>query len=575
MNSQVASRDSTSHYQPRSMDGYELPIYPFRTPPELKSGKQPRYPVVIAGGGLTGLTLGLDLGLRGIPVVIVDEDDNVGAFGLSSRGVVYVERTLEIFERLGVARRVVEKGVGWSSGRVFKGDDEVYSFLSKGADDTFIPPYTNLQQFFVEQYLVDRISEVDNIDLRWKSRVVAVSSHDDHATLKIDTPEGAYELETDWLAACDGGNSFIRNSLNVPSQIHLFEDVWCIADIRANTNSASERRMWLDADFNDGGVVLNHQLADGVCRFNCQISHYPDIERAGGMDEIHRRLRRALGEDAAYEMVWAGVWRYKRRLTDRFVDGRVVYLGDAAHQVPPFGARGGNTGIADADNLGWKLALVLGGHADRSLIESYHSERYVAAVENIEVTNRSALFLTPDTPARRLFRDAVLDLARRFPEVRPMVNTGRLAVAQSYPASPLNIGGDWSGSDGLPPGSPFVNGRIVRPDGTTGRLLELVDGAFVALHFLPDRAELPREVESASLAASVELRSYVIARSEQNLPLPAFVDPDGALFKAYGADGGATYLLRPDGHVIARSRQLQVPPTPDFLRASGSLECAA
>ena len=156
-----------------------------------------------------------------------------------------------------------------------------------------------------------------------------------------------------------------------------------------------------------------------------------------------------------------------------------------------------------------------------------------------------------------------------------MVNGGRLAVAQSYPASPLNIGGDWSGSDGLPPGSPFVNGRIVRPDGTAGHLLELVDGAFVALHFLPDRAELPREAETASLAAGVKLRSYVIAQSKQNLPLPVFVDPDGALFKAYGADGGATYLLRPDGHVIARSRQLQVPPTPDFLRASGSLERAA
>ncbi|MEV5407158.1 FAD-dependent monooxygenase, partial [Streptomyces albidoflavus] len=283
----MAGRDSTSHYQPQAMDGYELPIYPFRTPPEISSGKQPRYPVVIAGAGLTGLTLALDLGLRGIPVVIIDEDDNVGALGLSSRGVVYVERTLEIFERLGVARRVIEKGVGWSNGRVFKGEDEVYSFSSKGADGSYIPPYTNLQQFFVEQYLVDRIAEVDAIDLRWKSRIVGVSSQDDHATLKVETPEGPYELETEWLAACDGGNSFIRNSLNVLSHTHLFEDAWCIADIRANTHSACERRMWLDADFNDGGVVLNHQMADGVCRFNCQISHYPDIERAGTIDEIH------------------------------------------------------------------------------------------------------------------------------------------------------------------------------------------------------------------------------------------------------------------------------------------------
>jgi 3-(3-hydroxy-phenyl)propionate hydroxylase len=557
------------------MDGYELPIFPFRTPPEIASGKQGRYPVVIAGAGLTGLTLALDLGLRGNPVVIVDEDDNVGALGLSSRGVVYVERTLEIFERLGVARRVIQKGVSWSSGRVFKGEDEVYSFSSKGVKGSYIPPYTNLQQFFVEQYLVERIAEVDAIDLRWKSRITGVWSHDDHVTLKVETPEGSYELDSEWLAACDGGNSFIRNSLNVPSHTHLFEDAWCIADIRANTKSACERRMWLDADFNDGGVVLNHQMADGVCRFNCQISHYPDIDRAGTIDEIHRRLRRALGEDTSYDIVWTGVWRYKRRLTDRFVDRRVIYLGDAAHQVPPFGARGGNSGVADADNLGWKLALVLNGHAGSALIESYHSERYIAAMENIEVTNRSALFLAPDTFARRLFRDAVLDLARRFPEVRSMVNGGRLAVAQSYPASPLNIAGNWSGSGGLPPGSPFVNGRVTRADGAAGHLLEFLDGAFVALHFLPDDAELPLEAASASFAPGAELRSYVISRSARGLPLPVLIDPDGTLFKAYGAVSGATYLLRPDGHVLARSQQLQAPPTPDFLRGKGTLERAA
>ncbi len=557
------------------MDGYELPVYPFRTPPEIVSGQQPRYPVVIAGAGLTGLTLALDLGLRGIPVVVVDEDDSVGALGLSSRGVVYVERTLEIFEQLGVARRVIEKGVGWTNGRVFKGKDEVYSFSSKAADDSYIPAYTNLQQFFVEQYLVERVAEVSAIDLRWKSRIVGVGSHNDYVTLTVDTPEGAYMIETKWLAACDGGNSFIRNSLNVPSQLHQFEDAWCIADIRANTNSACERRMWLDADFNDGGVVLNHQMADGVCRFNCQISHYPDIERAGTMNEIHRRLRRALGENMPYDIVWTGVWRYKRRLTERFVDGRVIYLGDAAHQVPPFGARGGNSGVADADNLGWKLALVIAGHAGSALIESYHSERYAAAIENIEVTNRSALFLTPDTPARRLFRDAVLDLAHRLPEVRPMVNGGRLAVAQSYPSSPINMRSDWTGAGGLPPGSPFVNGQIVRPDGTDGHLLEFLGGGFVALHFLPDDAELPSSVARTSLAPGIALRSYVMSRHRRDLPLQVLLDPDGTLFETYGAEGGATYLLRPDGYVIARSRQLQAPPTPDFLCAKGKLECAA
>ena len=434
----MATLGAGAHVQPRGMAGYTLPTYPFRTPKELADGRIGRHPVVVVGGGLVGLTLALDLGLRGVPVVVLDEDDSVGAAGISSRGVVYVQRTLEIFQRLGVAGPVMAKGVGWHVGRVYQGDAEVYAFNAQAAGATQHPAHTNLQQFFVEQYLVERIANVPSIDLRWRNKLVRIEQDEGGVDLDVETPEGAYRLRADWVGACDGGGSFVRRSLGVPTDTQRFEDQWCIADLRPEGGRPVERRMYLDAPFNQGGVVLNHQLADGVCRINCQISHYDDPEEAGTLPAIHRRVQQALGPGAAYELVWTGVWRFKRRITERFVDGRVMFVGDSAHELPPFGARGGNSGVADADNLGWKLAMVIRGEAAPALLQSYHAERYPAAVENIAVACRSARFLHPGTPGERLFRDAILALAHLHPRHRPMVNTGRLCGASHYSGSALN-----------------------------------------------------------------------------------------------------------------------------------------
>jgi 3-(3-hydroxy-phenyl)propionate hydroxylase len=569
------------HVQPSAMDGYALPTYAYRAPPEIGSSEPGRHKIVIVGGGLTGLTLALDLGLRGIPVVVLDEDNSVGASGLSSRGVVYVHRTLEIFDRLGIADKVLARGVGWDVGRVYKGESEIYAFRSQPPGRGRLPANINIQQFFVEEYLVDRIAEVLAVDLRWCSRVTGVEQGDREVTLVVATPDGEYRIKADWVVACDGGNSFIRSTLDVPTNTHLFDDVWCIADIRTDSPAAAERRLWLDAAFNDGGVVLNHAMADGVVRYNCQIAHYADQEHAGSQAEIRRRLNGALGEGASYELVWTGVWRYKRRLTEQFVCNRVIFAGDSAHQVPPFGARGGNSGVADADNLAWKLAMVVGDAASPALLDTYGEERHAAACENVAVTSRSALFLSPDTAGRRLFRDAVLALAHVLPSVRPMVNTGRIAAAQHYPTSSLNLGGAWdraAGAAGPAEGSPGLDGPVERPDGTRTYLSRMAAGEMTVLWFLPEgEADLPAGAAACwedAAEAGMPLRRIAIVRVRgAALPVETVIDGDGGLFTAFGAEAGATYVLRPDGYVLFRDARIVLPPVwPMLLRRRA---CAA
>ena len=136
---------------------YELPSWPFVAPPDLGARERRRYPVVIAGAGLAGLALACDLALRGIAVVVLDEDDTVGVRGASSRGICYAQKSLELFDRLGIYERIREKGITWSVGRTFSGADEIYSFNLKDESFSEQPPFINLQQFYLEWFLVERI----------------------------------------------------------------------------------------------------------------------------------------------------------------------------------------------------------------------------------------------------------------------------------------------------------------------------------------------------------------------------------------------------------------------------------
>jgi len=177
-------------HQPDSMPGYTLPVYPYRTPPELAGGARGDYPVIIAGGGLGGLACALELGSRGIRTVVLDDDNTVGASGLSSRGICYAKRSLEILERFGAASRILAKGVTWNEGDVFRGDERLYRFNLQPESDQRFPAFVNLQQFYVEQYLVEALQRHPSADLRWKNQVVDVLPGKDFVTVKAKTPDG-------------------------------------------------------------------------------------------------------------------------------------------------------------------------------------------------------------------------------------------------------------------------------------------------------------------------------------------------------------------------------------------------
>lgn len=432
--------------------GYDLPVYDYVRPPEMSGRPGHRHQVAIVGAGLAGLTLACDLASRGVSSVVLDEDDTVGVRGAASRGICYAQKSLEIFHRLGIYDRIRDKGITWSVGKVLRGHDALYRFDLAEGSLSAQPPFINIQQFYIEWFLVDRIRELGRTDLRWRNRVTDIRQDADGATLTVETPDGAYTLEADWVIDASGHASRVRQSLSLTTKGELGEDRWCISDVRFAKDLPVERWTWVEAPFNEGRAVWQHLMADGVWRIDYQMLPNTDPNEASRPETAALRLRDQLGPDVDFDLVWVGAYSYRTQLMDEFRCGRVFFIGDAAHVKSPFGARGGNSGIQDAENLAWKLVLVLNGQAPETLLDSYNAERRPAAVENIRVTRRSGRFLAPRSEMERMIRTAVLDLAPDHGFARLLLNTGRMCVPHIYAPSPLTTGDAGAAVPNLPLG---------------------------------------------------------------------------------------------------------------------------
>jgi len=512
---------------------FEVPLYPYQRSADQDSATPVRHPVVVVGAGPVGLALAIDLAMQDVAVVVLDENDKVS---WGSRAICFAKRPLEILDRLGCGDPMVDKGVVWNLGKVYFDERQVFGFNLLPEEGHKRPAFINLQQYYMEQYLVDRVRQLQAegkpIELRGGSKVVEVTQDDERAELTISTPDGPYRLQADFAIACDGAASPIRNMLGLDFVGRVFEDNFLIADVVMEAKFPTERWFWFDPPFNRGQSALLHKQPDNVWRIDFQLGW--DIDRAEELkpENIDRRLKAMLGEDISYELEWSSIYTFQCRRMDRFHEGRVIFAGDAAHQVSPFGARGANSGLQDTDNLAWKLKLILEGKSPLTLLDSYDAERVHGADENIMNSSRSTDFITPKSEISRIFRDAVLDLSERFEATRPMVNSGRLSVPCTYDGSPLNGPDCALMPDRSRPGSPLVDAPV-----PGGWLLDQTGFGF-QLMTIDENAPGTLGVDG------IEIKRLELATAD---------DADGYLKQRYLGDAtSAVYLIRPDQHVAAR-----------------------
>ena len=516
--------------------------------------KQERKPVVIAGSGPAGMVTALELARHGVPSVVVTSELQ---FSQGSRAIVFTRRSMEILQQVGVADRMTEGGLPWLYGNSYYRGQRVFRMESVQDPDDRFYPMINVQQQYMEEYLHDACKANPLIDFRWGNKVAAVTQQDGYVDITIDTPEGEYQLEADWLVDATGGRSSIRDNMGLWMEGSSYEGFFVIADIKIDLPLPTERLAFFDPEWNPGNTILMHREPHGIWRLDYQLPPGETPEQALHVDSLTERINAQLAmighAGVPWEMDWCSVYSARTLTLADYVHGNVIFTGDAAHLLPIFGVRGANTGFQDAQSLGWHLAHVVKGLSSQQLLANYSAERVGAAREIIDEAGKSTRFMTPPSRGFRLLRDAVLSMSLTVDFVRPLYHW-RTSRPHEYTHSMLNSVGDDNAlfKAGPAHGAPPTNIRLAPND----FLLDHLGGGFDLIYFTTASAmpESLQQVVAGFRARGAQLRVIAVGAAEPVAGADlTLADADGHLRQRYGvrADGGA-YLLRPDQHVCAR-----------------------
>jgi len=528
---------------------FDYPKFAARRVPEL-DGATARHPVLIVGAGPIGMTAALVLARYGIRSVLIERKDT---FNDGSRAICIARPSMHILERVGAVAPFVEKALGWRFGRSYYRGEQIFRLeMPQPRGEKYLPMY-NLQQQYIEKFLHDAVAASDLIDMRWQSELSGLESHNDGVSVRITSPAGDYRLDADYVLAADGARSPVRSMLGLRMKGDNYEGRYVIADIRMDHDFPTERRAFFEPSGNPGGTVLIHKQPDDIWRVDYQLREGESEADALKEENLRARVGAILadiGHTKPWELEWWSVYSANTLCLDDYRHGRVFFIGDAAHIVPIFGVRGLNNGLADAENIGWKLALVLHGEAEERLLDSYSPERRGATLDVFANATKSTRFMTPPTRGWRLAREAALSLSLRHKFPRGLANP-RQMQPYTYSESSLTpyAGRDPEFAGGPACGSAAPNAGLA--DGSY--LLDRAGNGMTAILF----CEAQPTREQATLLAQLgridkRFVPVLVTSGGSASETKTIADSDGEIARLFAARPGTLYLLRPDLHIAGR-----------------------
>ena len=494
-------------------------------------------PVIIVGAGPIGLTSALALDFYGLPVVLCEEDEELSR---DTKAGTTLTRTLEAFRRYGVADRVLAKALRLDEiGEIERATNRTTLSVRTHTlrDDTRFPFVINLPQHHMEPILADALGERQPGALRLGHRLVGFRQDAEGVVASFETPDGPREIEGSYLLACDGGRSTVRSLLDIPVDGTSLDISYMLVDLEVDLDVANARDYPYLAYFSDPEewMILVRQP-------HCWRFLFPLAPGAAepSPEAMRDKVLRFIGEVDRVEILGTVVYRVHHRIAREWRRDRVFLMGDAAHLITPMWALGLNTGVLDALSLPWRLAWVMRGWAEPSLLDGYAREQKpVAAQGSGEMAEAARLYMAGQSDGRAMTgSDWANAMTRGLLGVRLDVDgTGDWSMIKTGPG-PLRVG------DRVP------DFELHGPDGRALRLHDLTDKGFVALH-LTDVRRRPALPDASPPGLVHRVVSRWDAPLDSGLRDRALLDVGDRFRERVGCAPDTTLLLRPDDHVAA------------------------
>jgi len=506
-------------------------------------------PLIVIGNGPVGETAALLLARWGIPVIVLDAQPARDLVG--SKSICQQRDVLDVWEAVGVGRQLADEGVTWSVARTYYKNCELFSITLADAGQSGFPPFVNISQARTEEVLAAKMADNPLIEVRWGHEVSAIAQDDSGVRLTCNTVDDTIDVRAPYVIMAAGAHAGnLRRQLGVGFPGQSYDDRFIICDIRAELpHWEKERRFYFDPPWNPGRQVLIHPTPGSMFRIDWQVPNDVDLDEEERSGKLDARIRAIIGPEADYTVVWKSIYSFHGRRAEHMQVGRVFLAGDCAHIVAPFGARGLNSGVHDAENAAWKLAFVLRGWAPAALLQSYDSERVAAADENLEITETTMRFLVPQNQAELAYRLDVLERAVADPKARRLVDSGRMYEPFWYIDSPLTTPNSARPFPGRP-----ARGQVPPPlPGVILPDIPLTDPEHPQVFRLRDIARDGILVLVADDVISTDVQTFVAGLTAAPLRTVAMrtLTPDGSLAAILQAEPNEAWVIRPDCHIAA------------------------